>query len=212
MIKGGELATAAFTLAVLACLGTESATPRSAAHAGRFRGLEERVRREARARHRRLAVGALMQAKICGGDHRRRSRQRSFGLPLEQFLAKRGGSDHRRARAGRSKAIPGGRCSHPSSNARRAAGPLLAILGMETGLRKFSAAISTCLSSIATLAYDCRRPEFFTDQLYATLKLIDRGVLSPGTRGRCTARSARRSSCPEHPGLRTGNLDVAANG
>ena len=39
------------------------------------------------------------------------------------------------------------------------------------------------LSSIATLAYDCRRPEFFTEQLYAALKLIDRGVLSGATRG-----------------------------
>jgi hypothetical protein len=33
----------------------------------------------------------------------------------------------------------------------------------------------------ATLAYDCRRPEFFTERLYATLRLIDRGVLSPGS-------------------------------
>ena len=39
------------------------------------------------------------------------------------------------------------------------------------------------LSSIATLAYDCRRPEFFTEQLYAALKLIDRGSLSGSTRG-----------------------------
>src|ERR1700748_2761227 len=39
------------------------------------------------------------------------------------------------------------------------------------------------LSSIATLAYACRRPEYFTDQLYAALKLIDRGVLSAQTRG-----------------------------
>ena len=34
------------------------------------------------------------------------------------------------------------------------------------------------LSSIATLAYDCRRPEYFTDQLYAALQLVDRGVIS----------------------------------
>jgi hypothetical protein len=34
------------------------------------------------------------------------------------------------------------------------------------------------LSSIATLAYDFRRPEFFTDQLYAALKLVDRGAVS----------------------------------
>jgi membrane-bound lytic murein transglycosylase B len=34
------------------------------------------------------------------------------------------------------------------------------------------------LSSIATLAYDFRRPEFFTDQLYAALTLVDRGAVS----------------------------------
>ena len=39
------------------------------------------------------------------------------------------------------------------------------------------------LSAIATLAYDCRRSEFFTDQLYAALALIDRGILSPDARG-----------------------------
>jgi len=39
------------------------------------------------------------------------------------------------------------------------------------------------VSSIATLAYDCRRPEYFTDQLYAALKLIDRGTLSGSQRG-----------------------------
>ena len=39
------------------------------------------------------------------------------------------------------------------------------------------------LSSIATLSYDCRRSEFFTDQLYAALKLIDRGVFSGSTAG-----------------------------
>jgi membrane-bound lytic murein transglycosylase B len=39
------------------------------------------------------------------------------------------------------------------------------------------------LSSIATLSYDCRRSEFFTDQLYAALKLIDRGVFSGSTPG-----------------------------
>ena len=39
------------------------------------------------------------------------------------------------------------------------------------------------LSAVATLAYDCRRSEFFTDQLYAALTLIDRGILSPDARG-----------------------------
>lgn len=36
------------------------------------------------------------------------------------------------------------------------------------------------LISLATLAYDCRRPQLFHDQLIAALKIIDRGDLSPG--------------------------------
>ncbi len=61
-------------------------------------------------------------------------------------------------------------------------GPLIAIWGMETG---FGAVHGNqdALSAVATLAYDCRRSAFFTDQLYAALKLIDRGMLAPGARG-----------------------------
>jgi lytic murein transglycosylase len=37
---------------------------------------------------------------------------------------------------------------------------------------------SPIIGALATLAYDCRRPEMFRDQLIAALKLIDRGDLS----------------------------------
>jgi membrane-bound lytic murein transglycosylase B len=61
-------------------------------------------------------------------------------------------------------------------------GPLIAIWGFETG---FGAVHGNqdALSAVATLAYDCRRSAFFTDQLYAALKLIERGDLAPGARG-----------------------------
>ena len=36
------------------------------------------------------------------------------------------------------------------------------------------------LNSLATLAYDCRRPDLFREQLFAALKIIDRGDLKPG--------------------------------
>jgi membrane-bound lytic murein transglycosylase B len=39
------------------------------------------------------------------------------------------------------------------------------------------------LSAVATLAYDCRRSAYFTDQLYAALTLVDRGVLNASTIG-----------------------------
>ena len=59
------------------------------------------------------------------------------------------------------------------------------------------------LSAVATLAYDCRRSEFFTDQLYAALTLIDRGVLS-AEHPRLHARRIRPDAvhAEEHPELR----------
>lgn len=53
-------------------------------------------------------------------------------------------------------------------------GPLLAIWGMETGFGAISGK-QELLSAVATLAYDCRRSAFFTEHLYAALKLIDQG-------------------------------------
>ncbi len=62
------------------------------------------------------------------------------------------------------------------------AGPLLAIWGMETG---FGAAMGNqnTISAIVTLAYDCRRPAFFTPHALAALKLVDQGVLSASSVG-----------------------------
>src|SRR4029077_4888365 len=68
------------------------------------------------------------------------------------------------------------------------------------------------VSSIATLAYDCRRPEYFTDQLYAALKLVDRGVLSASTRGSMHGEIGQTQFLPKNIlAYGTGNLDVAAN-
>jgi membrane-bound lytic murein transglycosylase B len=62
------------------------------------------------------------------------------------------------------------------------AGPLIAIWQMETGGGSFMGNQNT-LSAVATLAYDCRRSDYFTTQLYAMLKLIERGSVSGSTTG-----------------------------
>jgi membrane-bound lytic murein transglycosylase B len=136
--------------------------------------------------------------------------QRSFGLSLEQFLAKRGGPTI----VARGRALKQSQAALFASIQQRYGvppGPLLAIWGMETGFGS-QRGNQHMLSSIATLAYDCRRPEFFTDQLYATLKLIDRGVLSPGTRGSMHGEVGQTQFMPKNIlAYGTGNLDVAAN-
>ncbi len=62
------------------------------------------------------------------------------------------------------------------------AGVLIAIHGMETGFGGFMGD-SSVVSAITTLAYDCRRTDFFVPHAIGALKLVDRGSISPSTRG-----------------------------
>ncbi|MEZ5789651.1 MAG: lytic murein transglycosylase [Nitratireductor sp.] len=66
------------------------------------------------------------------------------------------------------------------------AGPLLAIWGMETGFGGFTGDIPV-FGPLATLAYDCRRSEFFEEQLTAALKILQTGQLSLGQMKGCCA-------------------------
>ncbi len=105
----------------------------------------------------------------------------SFKLSLDQFMVKRGAA----AIVSRGRAMKQRNAALFASIEQRYGvppGPLIAIWGMETGFGS-QRGNQNMLSSIATLAYDCRRPEYFTDQLYAALKLIDRGTLSASQRG-----------------------------
>ncbi|SLN36469.1 Membrane-bound lytic murein transglycosylase B precursor [Roseovarius litorisediminis] len=62
------------------------------------------------------------------------------------------------------------------------AGVLLAIHGMETGFGGFMGD-SPVVSAITTLAYDCRRSDFFVPHAIGALALIDRGSITGGTKG-----------------------------
>ncbi len=62
------------------------------------------------------------------------------------------------------------------------AGILLAIHGMETGFGS-NMGNENVVSSITTVAYDCRRTDFFTPHALAALSMVDRGMLSPGQDG-----------------------------
>ncbi|WP_309082741.1 lytic murein transglycosylase [Chelativorans sp.] len=107
--------------------------------------------------------------------------QTSFKLSLESFMQKRGAN----AIVSRGKTMKKRYASLFDSIERRygvPAGPLIAIWGMETGFGGFLGN-QHILSAVATLAYDCRRSEFFTGHLYAALTLIDRGMLNPSAVG-----------------------------
>jgi lytic murein transglycosylase len=126
-------------------------------------------------------ISALMRSSYSVGTIRADRGQKSFHLSLPAFLAKRGAATI----AARGKAMKHANAALFASIQQRYGvppGPLIAIWGMETGFGSFMGNQPT-ISAVATLAYDCRRPAYFTDQLYAALQLVDRGVLSSGTRG-----------------------------
>ncbi|WP_183432762.1 lytic transglycosylase domain-containing protein [Mesorhizobium sp. RMAD-H1] len=107
--------------------------------------------------------------------------QKSFKLSLNEFMKKRGAQ----AIISRGKSLKKQNAKLFASLERRygvPAGPLIAIWGMETGFGNFMGNQHT-LSAVATLAYDCRRSAYFTEQLYAALKLIDRQDLNPDAIG-----------------------------
>jgi lytic murein transglycosylase len=55
---------------------------------------------------------------------------------------------------------------------------IVSIWGLETGFGADSGSMSS-LRSLATLAYDCRRSAFFTNELMAALSIVQRGDMSP---------------------------------
>jgi lytic murein transglycosylase len=126
-------------------------------------------------------IAALMATNYSVGTIRADRGQKSFKLSLDQFMAKRGGP----AIAAQGKSRKAQNAALFASIEQRYGvppGPLIAIWGMETAFGSFMGN-QPVISAVATLAYDCRRPEYFTGHLYAALQLVDRGVLSSATRG-----------------------------
>ena len=126
-------------------------------------------------------LAALAHSSYSTGTIRADRGQKSFKLSLPAFLAKRGAST----------IVAKGRSLKRSNAALFASiqqrygvppGPLLAIWGMETGFGSMTGNQNT-VSAVATLAYDCRRPAYFTGHLLAALKLVDRGSLSASSIG-----------------------------
>ncbi|MDF1608255.1 lytic murein transglycosylase [Hoeflea sp. YIM 152468] len=107
--------------------------------------------------------------------------QKSFKLSFDQFMRKRGAATIV-SKGKRLKSQNAGLFDALEKKYGVPAGPLIAIWGMETAFGGFSGNQHT-MSAVATLAYDCRRSAFFTEQLYAQLQLIQRGWISPDFKG-----------------------------
>ncbi|MFY9627328.1 MAG: lytic murein transglycosylase [Methylocystis sp.] len=212
MTKCGKFRiTAVAALAALGLMGAKADAAQCGNGPGGFEAWKTAFASEARAR----GVGSAGVSAIMGTNYNSATisadrGQKSFHLSLDQFLAKRGGS----AIVSRGRALKQSQAGLFASIEQRYGvppGPLLAIWGMETG---FGAVHGNqhALSAVATLAYDCRRTAYFTDQLYAALTLIDRGALSPNARGSMHGEIGQTQFMPknilEYGG--GGNLDNAS--
>jgi lytic murein transglycosylase len=103
--------------------------------------------------------------------------QRSFKLSFEEFYARRVGPVLMR----RGQSLMR---THQATLAkieqRFGVSPsiLIAIWGLETNYGSDSSGKYSILRSLATLAYDCRRSEFFTGHLLDAMRIVQRGDLS----------------------------------
>jgi membrane-bound lytic murein transglycosylase B len=213
VMKAGQFKTVTMaTLVALACMAGKASAAQCGNTAAGFEAWKAQFANEARAKGVSAnAVAALMATNYSTATIAADRGQRSFSLSLDQFLAKRGAST----------IVARGRSLKQSDAALFASirqrygvppGPLLAIWGMETGFGR-TRGNQHALSAVATLAYDCRRTAYFTDQLYAALTLIDRGTLSPSARGSMHGEIGHTQFLPKNIlnyGV-GGSLDVAAN-
>jgi len=212
MTKGGQFKTVIVAaLAALVWMGGKSDAAQCGNTAAGFETWKRQFADEAKAKGvSASAVAALMGTNYSTATISADRGQKSFHLSLDQFLAKRGGS----VIASRGRALKQSDASLFASIQQRYGvppGPLLAIWGMETGFGSVHGN-QNALSAIATLAYDCRRSAYFTDQLYAALTLIDRGVLSASSRGSMHGEIGQTQFLPKTIlEYGTGNLDNAAN-
>jgi membrane-bound lytic murein transglycosylase B len=168
-------------LASVLAIGPAAQAAQCGNSAGGFEAWKASYARELSGKFSQRAISALESTSYAQATINADRGQHSFHLSLPAFCAKRGCS----IIASRGKKLKhqyAGLFASIESSYGVPPGPLLAIWGMETGFGAV-AGHQNVLSAVATLAYDCRRTEYFTDQLNAALTLVDRGVFSAGTTG-----------------------------
>ncbi|AXS39631.1 lytic murein transglycosylase [Breoghania sp. L-A4] len=103
--------------------------------------------------------------------------QKSFKLSFDQFYKRR--VDNAMIKRGRALMASNRRLF--DSIERQYGVPaevIVAIWGLETGFGRNSGSMPA-IRSLATLAYDCRRSDFFTNELMSALTIVQRGDMAP---------------------------------
>jgi membrane-bound lytic murein transglycosylase B len=126
-------------------------------------------------------LDALAQAQYANATIQADRNQKSFRYSLDKFMEVRGASTI--VNQGRKRKAQN--ANFYASLERQygvPAGVLLAIHGMETGFGGFMGNTSV-VSAITTLAYDCRRADFFAPHAIGALLLVDQGTITGSTKG-----------------------------
>lgn len=123
----------------------------------------------------RALAGVSYDRAVIGRDRS----QKSFKLSFEQFYARRVGGYLIAKARGKLKSHAG-----LLANIEKRYGVpgeiLVSIWGLETNFGADGSGKYSIIRSIATLAYDCRRSDFFTPHLDAALRIVQKGDMSPG--------------------------------
>ncbi|PWL16789.1 murein transglycosylase [Falsochrobactrum shanghaiense] len=182
-VAKGRSLTAAAVLAIGMIAGTGSAIAAQCGNDGAgYNAWLQSTIKEAQAR----GIGPSAIQALSGTNYARATinadrNQKSFKLSYEEFKRVRG-TDTIIKRGRSIKQQNAALLANIEKRYGVPAGPLIAIWGMETAFGSYLGKQHT-LSAVATLAYDCRRSAFFTEQLYAALQLIDRQDLAPNAIG-----------------------------
>jgi membrane-bound lytic murein transglycosylase B len=171
---------------MLAALALGCAAPASAAACGDTSSGFDQWKADLAATAQAQGVGEKGRAALLGASYSKATisadrNQKSFKYTLSKFMSVRGAdaivSQGRARKAKNAEFYAGLEAQYGVS-----AGVLIAIHGMETGFGNFMGDTNV-VSAIATLAWDCRRNDFFTPHLIGALKLVDQGTISAKTVG-----------------------------
>ena len=163
---------------MLACVIPQADAAQCGNSAAGYEGWKQQFAGEARAKGVSAnTISALMATNYAQATINADRGQRSFSALARTVSRQARRGDHRRQGTAVEAFARRAVCLDPAA-LRRAAGAAARDLGHGDRLWR-QRGNQNMLASIATLAYDCRRSEYFTEHLYAALQLIDRGALSP---------------------------------
>jgi membrane-bound lytic murein transglycosylase B len=197
------------SVAITVALSTAPAMAAKCGNTGSgFEGWKKQYTAEAKARGiNRRALSALGKARYARKTIRADRNQKSFRYSLKKFMQVRGAATI--VRRGRSlKRKHAALFKRLESRYGVPPGPLIAIWGMETAFGGFSGN-QNVLSAVATLAYDCRRSKFFTEQLDHMLRLVGSGRVSANAKGAMHGELGQTQFLPKSISLYgVGNLNT----